>query len=75
MLRAFIGRMNSVPPSVWGGLAAARFKEVVDRWNSESIALYHALHGIAEAIRHNESVLRTAGEAHAHHIAAASGHL
>ena len=33
MLQAFIGRMSGVPPSVWGGLAAARFKDVVDRWN------------------------------------------
>lgn len=75
MLRAFIGRMSGVPPSVWGGLAAARFKEVVDRWNSESIVLYHALHGIAEAIRHNASVLQEAGDAHARHIAAAGGRL
>ena len=35
MLQAFIGRMGSVPPSVWGGLAAARFRDVVDRWNAE----------------------------------------
>lgn len=75
MLRAFIGRMSSVPPSVWGGLAAARFREVVDRWNSESTRLYHSLHGIAEAVRHNEGMLREAAEAHAHHIAAASGQL
>ena len=27
MLQAFIGRMSGVPPSVWGGVAAARFKE------------------------------------------------
>ena len=44
MLQTFIGRMNSVPPSVWGGLAAARFKDVVDRWNTESLRLHHALH-------------------------------
>lgn len=75
MLRAFIGRMSSVPSSVWGGLAAARFKEMVDRWNAESIKLYHALHDIAETIRHNETALREAGEAHAQHIAAAGGHL
>lgn len=30
MLQAFIGRMSGVPPSVWGGLAAARFQDVVD---------------------------------------------
>lgn len=75
MLRAFIGRMSGVPPSVWGGPAAARFKDVVDRWNRESARLYHALHGIAEAIRHNESALREAAEAHAHHIGTAGGQL
>jgi WXG100 family type VII secretion target len=75
MLQAFIGRMSSVPPSVWGGLAAARFKDVVDRWNAESMRLYHVLHTIADTIRHNEAVLREAGQTHAHHIAAASGNL
>ena len=25
MLQSFIGRMGGVPPSVWGGVAAARF--------------------------------------------------
>ena len=75
MLQAFIGGMSSVPPSVWGGLAAARFKEVVDRWNAESTRLYHVLHTIAETIRHNEATLREAGQNHAHHIAAAGGQL
>ena len=75
MLQAFIGRMSSVPPSVWGGLAAARFKDVVDRWNTESMRLYPVLHTIAETIRHNEAALQEAGHAHAHHIAAAGGHL
>jgi WXG100 family type VII secretion target len=75
MLHAFIARMSSVPPSVWGGLAAARFKDVVDRWNAESTRLYHVLHSIAETIRHNEAALREAGQDHAHHIAAAGGHL
>lgn len=75
MLQAFIGRMNSVPPSVWGGLAAARFKEVVDRWNAESLRLYRVLHAIAETIRHNEAVLQEAGQQHAHQIAAAGGNL
>lgn len=70
MLRAFIGRVNSVPTSVWGGIAAARFKEVVDRWNIESMRLYHALHTIAETIRYNEAALRETGDSHAHHIAA-----
>ena len=75
MLQAFIGRMSSVPPSVWGGAAAVRFKEVVDRWNAESMKLHHALHGIAETIRYNEAALREAADNHAHRIAAASGKL
>jgi WXG100 family type VII secretion target len=75
MLQAFIGRMSGVPPSVWGGVAAARFKDVVDRWNAESSKLHHALHGIAETIRYNESALREAADNHAHHIATAGGNL
>ena len=75
MLQAFIGRMNSVPPSVWGGLAAARFRDVVDRWNAESTRLYHVLHTVAQTIRHNEAMLREAGQTHAEHIAAAGGNL
>ena len=75
MLQAFIGRMSSVPQSVWGGLAAARFKEVLDRWNAESMRLYHVLHTIAETIRHNEAMLQEAGQNHADHIAAAGGNL
>ena len=75
LLQAFIGRMSSVPPSVWGGAAATRFKDVVNRWNTESTKLYHALHGIAETIRYNEAALREASETHAHHIATAGGNL
>ena len=75
MLQAIIGRISSVPPSVWGGIAAVRFRDVVDRWNAESMRLYHVLHNIAETIRHNEAALQEAGQAHAHHIAAAGGHL
>jgi WXG100 family type VII secretion target len=75
MLQAFIGRMSSVPSSVWGGAAAARFKEVVDRWNVESMKLHRALHSIAETIRHNEAALRAAAESHAHRITAAGGEL
>lgn len=71
MLQGFIGRITAVPVSVWGGLAAARFKDVVDRWNAESTRLYHVLHTIAETIRHNEAALREAGHDHAHRIAAA----
>ncbi len=74
-LQSFIGRISSVPPSVWGGTAANRFKEVVDRWNVESTKLYHALHSIAETIRYNEATLREAGETHSHRIATAGGNL
>jgi WXG100 family type VII secretion target len=74
-LQAFIGRMSNTPPSVWGGLAAGRFKEVVDRWNAESTRLYHVLHRIAETIRHNEATLREAGHDHAQRIGAAGGNL
>jgi WXG100 family type VII secretion target len=75
MLQGFIGRMSSVPQSVWGGVAAARFKDVVHRWNAESMKLHHALHSIAETIRHNESALREAADHHAHHIGIAGGNL
>ena len=75
MLQTFIGRMSGVPPSVWGGPAAARFKEVVDRWNAESVRLYHVLCAIAETIRHNAATLQEAGQDHATHIAAAGGNL
>jgi WXG100 family type VII secretion target len=74
-LQAFIGRMGSVPSSVWGGAAAARFKDVVHRWNAESMKLHHALHGIAETIRYNEAALREAADNHAHHIGSAGGNL
>jgi WXG100 family type VII secretion target len=74
-LQAFIGRMSSVPSSVWGGAAAARFKDVVHRWNAESMKLHHALHSIAETIRYNEAALREAADNHAHHIGSAGGTL
>jgi WXG100 family type VII secretion target len=74
-LQAFIGRMSSVPSSVWGGAAAARFKDVVHRWNAESMKLQHALHSIAETIRYNEAALREAADNHAHHIGSAGGNL
>lgn len=69
MLRAFIGRMTSVPSTVWGGAAAARFREVVDRWDAESMTLYTALQHIAETIRVNERTLRDVADAHAQSIA------
>jgi WXG100 family type VII secretion target len=68
-LNGFIARMESVPPSVWGGQAAARFKEVVAHWNAESTRLSQALAGIAETIRSNEHSLREAAHAHAQRIA------
>jgi WXG100 family type VII secretion target len=74
-LQAFIGRMSGVPHSVWGGLAASRFKDVVHRWNAESLKLHQALHGIAESIRYNEVTLRDAAENHALHIGTAAGNL
>jgi WXG100 family type VII secretion target len=75
MLQSFIGRMSSVPPSVWGGVAAVRFREVVDRWNAESVKLHAALQRIAETIRHNEQTLRGASETHSHQISAVATNL
>jgi WXG100 family type VII secretion target len=74
-LQSFIGRMSGVPQSVWGGMAASRFRDVVHRWNAESMKLHQALHGIAETIRYNEVALRDAAENHALHIGAAAGDL
>ena len=70
MLASFIGRTTNVPSSVWGGNAAAAFRQVVGRWNAESLRLYQALTSIAETIRLNEAALREAGETHSHHIGA-----
>ena len=75
MLHAFIGRVGSVPASMWGGLAAVRFKDVVERWNAESMRLYHVLREIADTIRYNEAALRDAGQGHAERIAATGGNL
>jgi WXG100 family type VII secretion target len=74
-LQSFIGRMSGVPASVWGGMAASRFRDVVHRWNAESMKLHHALQSIAETIRHNEVALRDAADNHARHIGAAAGNL
>lgn len=71
MLQAFVGQMRAVPPSVWSGMAAVRFQDVLDRWNAESLRLHHALARIAETIRHNERALREVAESHSRHIAAA----
>jgi WXG100 family type VII secretion target len=70
MLRSFIGEMTSVPASVWGGVAAARFRDVVDRWNAESVKLHVALQRIAETITQNQRTLHEATESHSHQIAA-----
>lgn len=70
MLQTFIGRMSSVPLSVWGGVAALRFRDVVDRWNSESVKLHTALQRIAETIRYNERTLREAAEGHSQQLGA-----
>jgi WXG100 family type VII secretion target len=75
MLQSFIGRMTTVPPSVWGGVAATRFRDVVDRWNAESLKLHAALARIAETIRLNQQTLREAAESHSHHIGAVTNHL
>ena len=74
-LQSFIGRMSGVPASVWGGMAASRFRDVVHRWNAESMKLHHALQSIAETIRHNEVALRDATDNHALHIGAVAGNL
>ncbi|BBY32905.1 WXG100 family type VII secretion target [Mycolicibacter minnesotensis] len=73
MLQGFVGRIRAVPPSVWSGLAAVRFHDILDRWNTEALNLHHALAGIAETIRGNERVLRDVAEAHSQRIAAAGG--
>ena len=43
MLQSFVAAMSSVPPSVWGGVAATRFREVMERWNGESLKLHGAI--------------------------------
>jgi WXG100 family type VII secretion target len=75
MLQSFIGAMSTVPPSVWGGVAAARFREVVERWNSESLKLHAALQRISETIRDNERVLREVADGHAQRIASVAASL
>jgi WXG100 family type VII secretion target len=75
MLQSFIGRMGGVPASVWGGAAAARFRDVVERWNGESMKLHAALQRIAETIRYNERTLREASESHSHQIGSVATNL
>jgi WXG100 family type VII secretion target len=75
MLQSFIAEMSSVPASVWGGVAAARFRDVVERWNAESLRLHAALQRISETIRDNERVLRTATDSHSQAIGSLAAHL
>ncbi|MGD9619897.1 MAG: WXG100 family type VII secretion target [Mycolicibacterium sp.] len=75
MLQAFIGRVSSVPPSVWGGVAAARFREVIERWNAESVTLHTALQRIAETVRANERILREATDSHSQRIGSVAADL
>ncbi len=75
LLQGCIGRLQSVPASVWGGAAAVRFRDVVDRWNSETVRLCHSLDAIAATIRQNERTLQDAGHQHAQQIAAAANDL
>jgi WXG100 family type VII secretion target len=75
MLRAFMGQMASVPTAVWGGAAAARFRQVVERWDAESLTLHTALQRIAENIRANERTLHEVADAHSHAITASGGEL
>lgn len=70
MLAGFIGQMSAIPPSVWGGTAAVRFQDVVDRWNNESMKLHAALSRIAQTVRANADTLRAAGELHGQRITA-----
>jgi WXG100 family type VII secretion target len=70
LLGGCIGRLSAVPPSVWGGVAAVRFRDVVDRWNAETVKLCHSLDTIAATIRHNEQTLQEVGHQHAQQIAA-----
>jgi WXG100 family type VII secretion target len=75
ILHAFIGRMSGVPASVWGGAAATRFRDIVDRWNAESVKLHTALQRIAETIRHNERTLQEAADGHSQRIGAVATNL
>lgn len=75
VLKTFMGRVVSVPTEVWGGAAALRFREVIERWDAESLKLHAALQRIAETIRMNERTLREVADAHSHNISATGGTL
>ncbi len=68
LLRGFIGQMTAVPPTVWSGAAASAFRDIVERWNAESVRLCAALDAIAETIRANEAALRQAADMHAQQL-------
>ncbi|MCV7194521.1 WXG100 family type VII secretion target [Mycolicibacterium brumae] len=72
LLGQFGAAMQAVPDSVWGGPAAAEFKNVMTRWNLEARALTTALTAIATTLRANTSGLRAAGGAHSDLIARAA---
>ncbi len=73
LLGGFIARVGAVPATVWSGPAAARFRDVVDRWNAESARLCQALDDIAATIRTNERLLHDAALAHEGRIVAVGG--
>ena len=75
MLQSFIAAMSGIPASVWGGVAAARFRDVVERWNAESLKLHAALQRISETIRDNERILRQATDSHSQAIGSVAAHL
>ncbi len=66
---------GAVCAAVGGGVAASRFHDVVDRWNTESVKLHAALQRIAETIRLNQQTLREAADSHSHQIGAVATNL
>jgi len=75
MLQSFIGQMSGVPASVWGGTAATRFHDVVDRWNAQSLKLHAALQRIAETIRLILFNHPATTESHSHQIGSVATNL
>lgn len=62
-------------PHRCGGVAAARFRDVVERWNAESLRLHAALQRISETIRDNERILRAATDSHSQAIGSVAAQL
>jgi len=60
LLHTFIARMTAVPPTVWSGASAVVFRDVVDRWNSESMRLCAALDGIEQKLKQLKLSIRNA---------------